>query len=114
MKVSKAEQEILRYAIIGMKAERDALDKRIEDVRALVVFAPTKSPIVDKPIATWRTMRKPSYVATGEEIPMAEGKRPRKKFSAATRRKMAASQKARWAAKKAQSGKVAKSKSKAT
>ena len=85
----KLTPEILNAAIAGFEAQKNHIDSQIAEVRSMLDGGSTGSAVT----------------------PSESGKPKRKKFSAASRRKMAAAQKARWAEiKKAESPQAAKPK----
>jgi hypothetical protein len=73
--IPKLTTEILNAAILGMETQKDKLDAKISELRSLLTGGTTETP------------------AAAPEAP----KRKRKRFSAASRRKMAMAQEARWA-----------------
>src|SRR6266516_1470100 len=72
----KLTPEIMIAAIAGFEAQKNHIDSQIAEVRSMLDGGSTGSAVT----------------------PSESGKPKRKKFSAASRRKMAAAQKARWAA----------------
>jgi hypothetical protein len=74
MPTPKLTTEIVNAAILGMEAQKQKLDAKIAELRALLTGGPAETPATPEPST-----------------------RKRKKFSAAARRKMALAQKARWA-----------------
>ena len=70
----KLTPEIIIAAIAGFESQKTHIDSQIAELRSMLDGRRTKSAVVP-----------------------SEGGRPKRKFSAASRRKMAAAQKARWA-----------------
>jgi hypothetical protein len=88
--LSSPTMDILKM-LAELRAQRDQLDEAILTLTRLASGSGTK-----------RRGRPPAWLtAAVEPATMEKPERPRKKFSAATRRKMAQSQKKRWAAKRA-------------
>jgi hypothetical protein len=95
-------RELQEFALRGMIAERDALNIRIRELSEALGIAPNAiSEIVrrrlDGPQKTGAGM-----IGKAPQVTVSDTPAPRKKRSAAVRRKMAEAQKARWAKLKAE------------